>query len=525
MKNIIFYALVALFSLAAETLIAQAPPQKMTYQFVARNGQNQLIQNNAVGLRISILQGSTSGTAVYVETHTPQTNGNGLATMEVGAGTVVSGIFANIDWSTGVYFIQTEMDPQGQQGYSITAVSQLLSVPYAFYAGRATYADSVSGGMNETDPTFNASVAAGITPADTARWNQDLVDDADSDPTNELQTLSVVGDSVFLSGSGGSFSVSDGDTSLWKVDNFGIHYDQGNVGIGINSDPLVTLNIVKDIPSGGARKFINVHNTTNSIQSSADISVSAGTGGDRTFLSHWGPTYANAYNVGGFGGMSSTGKGLAFLVHDTSSFKFITGSNSTPTEIFRINSNGVGIGTANPLFDLEVSSNSLTNTRGALFSHFQSNTAGINLTLCKFRGTQALPLNVQNGDYLGGIFFSGYTGTQPSQTNLMGSALIGGRINGTVTSASVPVDLFFATGATTNQSDPYPQNTVRMVVASDGNVGVGTTNPNSKLQVTNGDVYIENISTGVILRSPNGGCWRVTVDNTGNLVRTAITCP
>ena len=107
----------------------------------------------------------------------------------------------------------------------------------------------------------------------------------------------------------------------------------------------------------------------------------------------------------------------------------------------------------------------------------------------------------------------------------MGSALIGGRINGTVTSTSVPVDLFFATGATTNQGDPYPQNTVRMVVAADGNVGVGTINPNSKFQVSNGDVYIENISTGVILRSPNGGCWRVTVDNTGNLIRTAITCP
>jgi hypothetical protein len=212
-------------------------------------------------------------------------------------------------------------------------------------------------------------------------------------------------------------------------------------------------------------------------------------------------------------------------VHDTSSFKFITGSNSTAIERMRINQNGVGIGTANPSFKLEISSENSNFNRGTLLSQFSNNVNSSNLTFCKYRGTQASPLNAQNTDYTGSILFSGYSGTQPSQAHLMGSAVIGGRISGIVTAASVPVDLFFATGATTDQSNPYPQNTVRMVVAADGNVGVGTINPNSKFQVSNGDVYIENISTGVILRSPNGGCWRVTVDNTGNLIRTAITCP
>lgn len=85
-------------------------------------------------MKISILQGSSSGTAVYVETHTPTTNANGLATIEIGNGSIVTGVFANIKWSTGPYYLKTETDPEGGTSYTITGTSQLLSVPYALYS-------------------------------------------------------------------------------------------------------------------------------------------------------------------------------------------------------------------------------------------------------------------------------------------------------------------------------------------------------------------------------------------------------
>ena len=57
------------------------------------------------------------------------------------------------------------------------------------------------------------------------------------------------------------------------------------------------------------------------------------------------------------------------------------------------------------------------------------------------------------------------------------------------------------------------------------NVGIGTTVSKSKLTVSGGDINVLDIGSGIIMKSPNGQCWRVTVDNSGNFVSTAITCP
>jgi hypothetical protein len=142
--RLVFLCLVTSVSLKAQT------PQKFSYQTVIRNSSNQLLSNQQVGIKISVLQGSETGIVVYSERHTPITNTNGLATLSIGTGTVLNGSFQNINWSSGLYYIQTETDPNGGNSYTITNTQQLLSVPYALYA--ETSGSSTPGPQGEQGP-------------------------------------------------------------------------------------------------------------------------------------------------------------------------------------------------------------------------------------------------------------------------------------------------------------------------------------------------------------------------------------
>jgi uncharacterized protein (TIGR02145 family) len=135
--------LICLLALSTLIDVSSQAPNKMSYQCVVRNTSGSLITNTAIGLRISILKGSPTGDVIFQETYNPnpQTNANGLLTIEIGSGVVIIGDqFSNIDWSSGIYFLKTETDPTGGTNYSITGTSQLLSVPYSLFAKETGYA-------------------------------------------------------------------------------------------------------------------------------------------------------------------------------------------------------------------------------------------------------------------------------------------------------------------------------------------------------------------------------------------------
>lgn len=133
----IFTILAAL--LITAVVFAQVP-QFYVYQAVVRdNFDNQLMQNTVIYMRISFVQGSPTGTSVYVETQRNLcTNGNGVVTVFIGTGSVVYGNFANIDWSDGPYFIKSEISFDGIF-YVVTMTDELSAVPYAMFAKRTEF--------------------------------------------------------------------------------------------------------------------------------------------------------------------------------------------------------------------------------------------------------------------------------------------------------------------------------------------------------------------------------------------------
>ena len=179
MKKLIV-SLIAITTISLSSL-AQAP-EGFKYQAVVRDAANIILDNQAVGMRMTIQQGSIGGTAVYTETFTATTNAYGLVNLEIGTG-VSADDLATIDWSNGPYFIETAIDVAGGVSYVVMGTSELLSVPYALYAKTA-------------ENVLN-----------------DQVDDADADPANEIQDITLTGTNLTIS-DGSTIDLSVIDTQL-----------------------------------------------------------------------------------------------------------------------------------------------------------------------------------------------------------------------------------------------------------------------------------------------------------------------
>lgn len=226
-------------------------PQSFSYQAVVRDAGGVILANQNVNLKILILDNSPNGTVLFSETHNVITNEFGLINLQIGSGLQLTGTFASISWGVNNKYIRMEIDPTGGTNFNFLGTSQLLSVPYALYSassgnGGANYSAgngmSISGNViSNTAPDQVISITgAGSTSVSGTYPNfiissADNVNDADSNPTNELQSLSQSGTNITLSNGGGSFSINDGDTTLWKKNGNNIYRRYFNVGIGTNN--------------------------------------------------------------------------------------------------------------------------------------------------------------------------------------------------------------------------------------------------------------------------------------------------
>ncbi len=240
-------------------------PERMSYQAVIRDASNSLLVSANVGMKISVLQGSSSGAEVYVESHTATTNVNGLVTLSIGNGDPVLGSFSTIDWPNGPFFLKTETDIEGGSNYTITTVNELLSVPFAEFAKSA-------GSCSETDPVFEdyqpnfwqfSGLNSGYIEVGT-EWTNLFP----TDPFTFVKSLDKtdIEITVLSNFSGGIFDGASGIQFKVLVD--GLQYSYGNLG-SIRADNTIDFLTLYSI-----NRYLMAGNHTVSIWSKTNSGIS-----------------------------------------------------------------------------------------------------------------------------------------------------------------------------------------------------------------------------------------------------------
>ena len=169
------------------------------YQAVVRGPNGDLLVNQQVSFKTTILSGSAIGTEVFSETHTVGTNGYGVVNLNIGNGTAVSGSYSNIDWSSATHFLKTELDITGGSSYQFMGTSQILSVPYAEYAemSGSSVVDNDTSATNEIQQLSLVGNQLVLSNGGSVTLTGTV--DLDADPSNELQSLSLSNDTLYLS--------------------------------------------------------------------------------------------------------------------------------------------------------------------------------------------------------------------------------------------------------------------------------------------------------------------------------------
>ena len=531
MKNLIISILVLFLGVE---LFAQAP-NSFRYQSVARDNSGNVLTNQAVSFRISILSGSAAGSAVYRETHTGlTTNTFGLVELEIGKGTPETGTFSTINWGNNSYYVKVEMDPAGGTAYQVLSTSQLLTVPYAFHA--------------QTVETDN-------------------VDDADANPLNEIQELSLAGTDLSLSEGGGSVSLSP-FLSPWTASGDNIYKNTGNVGIGTSS-PDANLNIYANSSladphillqeDGNDYARINLKNNNGdnywtiaayigSNNKNDRLNFWNGTGGDLLTLTGDGElglgvgvSPKTAFHIGDgnrvLWGTDTIGSGDKLMwLPDLHAFRVGTVATGAASTYWNRDSIGLysfasGLNTRAQGFGATAMGRDTEATNSYAFaSGYFSNADGQYSTAMGFNtdafalGSTALGYSTDaeaNYSFAAGYFaeaqaiysvaIGNYARAQSYSSTAFGRYNVGGG-NSTSWLSSDPI---FEIGIGTSDSDRENAVTVR----KDGNVGIGTTVPLDRLHV-NGRIRLETveyIEDGGTNEIACRGDIRPTSDNTYDL--------
>lgn len=301
---------------------------------------------------------------------------------------------------------------------------------------------------------------------------------------------------------------------VWEQNNNDIYYQNGNVGIG-TSQPTTPLQIEGYSEGTENKTFAKIINHTNDPWSAANVRFFSGTNQENFLqLAHRADSYSVMEGYAATSLVWNRGNGLILQSTDSpnSSIRFQTSTLHEYIERMRLDAEGnLGLGTKAPEYPLHITRKSVLDGNRTLIYLY-------NPSLDHYSGTS---LKLAAGNKNGSLLALGHTSDTysilPGRHNIS-YVWNKGRGLSLRSTNSDEASILFETSSNEEIIE-------RMRIDVYGNIGIGTSNPHSKLHLSEGDLYIEQINSGIIMKSPDGQCWKITVNNDGSLSTQNISCP